>query len=207
MLDPTLTSALTASAETALNRLLDYDPATRARLQKLQGRSLAVEISELKLCLCAYFETDGVRISTIAEQPDTTLSGSLPALLRLAQSDRATLADSGVRVRGDMDLLIAVRAIVNDMELDWEQAISDRFGDLAGHQLAAGIRSQWHWLREREASGRRLVGEFLTEELRAIPGALELQHFSQQVDDLRLDCDRLQARVQRLRRAISDRDN
>lgn len=206
-LDPTLVSAAGASLEAAINKILQYDPATRQRVQQLQGRSLSVEITEFGASICVLFEADRVGISAFADNPDTRLKGSLPALIRLARSENTNLAEAGVSASGDIELLVAVRRIISDLEFDWEEAINDRLGDLTGHQLAQGVRGQLQWLRERGNAGRRLLGEFLTEELRAVPSAAELQYFNDQVDDLRLECDRLQARVQRLSQVLAERGN
>ncbi|MBR9909842.1 MAG: hypothetical protein GYB33_05755 [Gammaproteobacteria bacterium] len=204
MIDPTLISAATATLEAAIDKALRYDPATRQRLQQLAGKSLAIELTELQLTLGVYFEEQGIALSTHIEEPSTRLKGSLPALLLIARDPGTSLAQAGVEAEGDTSVLLAVRDIGSDLELDWEEALNDWLGDVAGHQLAQVLRGQVNWLRERANSGRRLVGEFLTEELRAVPSPSELQHFSEQVDQLRLASDRLQARFDRLRDLLSN---
>lgn len=201
MVDPTLSAAATASLEAAINKALRYDPATRLRCQALAGKSLAVEIAlgGKKLPLCCHFEADSIRISGNIDNPTTCLRGSLAGLLMLATSDRVNLAEANVAAWGSTALLADIKSIASDLDLDWEEAINDWLGDVAGHQLAEQARSQFRWIKERGQSGKRLMSEFLTEELRAIPSAPELKQFSEQVDDLRLASDRLLARFQRLR--------
>ncbi|GAB3104913.1 hypothetical protein G8770_21285 [Aestuariicella hydrocarbonica] len=202
MVDPTLSAAATASLEAAINKALHYDPATRLRLQALSGKSLAVELHEPlsgnKIPLCCHFDDDAIRISTHIDNPTTCLRGTLPGLLMLATSDRVNLADANVEAWGNTALLADIKTIASELDLDWEEAINEWLGDVAGHQLAEKARRQFRWLKARGQNGKRLLSEFLTEELRAIPSAAELQQFSAQVDDLRLAADRIQARVERL---------
>ncbi len=199
MLDPTISAAATASLEAVINKALQYDPATRRRLQALAGKSLALEASEPRLVLCVHFDSDRVRIGSHIDNPTTCLRGSLSGLLQLATSERVNLADSQVEAWGNTALLADIKTIARDLDLDWEEAINDWLGDVLGHQLAEQLRCRMDWLKARGQSGKRLLGEFLTEELRAVPAAAELRTFSDQVDQLRLAADRLEARLQRLR--------
>ncbi|WP_439133767.1 ubiquinone biosynthesis accessory factor UbiJ [Pseudomaricurvus sp.] len=201
MVDPTLSAAATASLEAAINKALRYDPASRLRCQALAGKSLAIEIALAgkHFPLCCHFEEDGIRISANIDDPTTCLRGSLPGLLVLATSERVNLAEANVEAWGNTALLADIKSIASDLDLDWEEAINEWLGDVAGHQLAEKARSQFRWIKERGQSGKRLMSEFLTEELRAIPSAAELQHFNDQVDALRLASDRLLARFERLR--------
>lgn len=203
MVDPTLSAAATASLEAAINKALHYDPATRLRCQALAGKSLAIEmaLAGKKIPLCCHFEDDGIGISANVDDPTTCLRGSLPGLLMLATSDGVNLSEANVEAWGNTALLADIKQIAGDLDLDWEEAINDWLGDVAGHQLAEQARRQFRWLRDRGQSGKRLLSEFLTEELRAIPSATELKGFSDQVDNLRLASDRLLARFERLRAA------
>lgn len=205
MLDPTLISAANSALETAINKALQYDPATKRRLTELAGQSLAVSVKELNLNLCVHFDVEGVRLSAFTDNPTTRLRGSLPGLLKLAVIEKVTPREANIEVWGDSGLLIQIKSILSELELDWEEVLVDGLGDVAGHQLAVFLRKQVDWLRDREASARRLASEFLTEELRAVPTATELEHFSQQVDQLRLAADRLTARFEKLQQSLSSK--
>ncbi|NIB39359.1 hypothetical protein HBA55_07170 [Pseudomaricurvus alkylphenolicus] len=208
MIDPTLKAAAGASLETVVNKALEYDPATRSRLRALAGKSLGVDIRELGLSLCFHFDTEGVRISHLEDddfEPSTRLCGSLPGLVMLATSEKVNLADSNVEAWGNTALLADIKSIAKELELDWEEAINDWLGDIAGHSLAQRLRGQLGWLRRRGETGRRLLSEFLTEEFRAVPSGPEIKHFNEQVDQLRLAADRLGARFERLKQKITQR--
>jgi len=203
MIDPTISTAATAGLEATINKALQYDPATRLKLQALTGKSLAVEISELNLLLCVHFETDIVRLSSNGDGSTTRLVGSLPGLINLALSERVNLADSDVQAWGNTALLADIKVIASDLDLDWEEAINDWLGDILGHQVAEKLRFQFGWLKQRSKAGKRLFSEFITEELRAVPSGSEVRDFNEQVDNLRLAADRASARFERLKQKFS----
>lgn len=203
MIDPTITTAATASLEATINKALQYDPATRYKLQDLAGKSLAIEVTELKLLLCVHFDADMIRLSSNADDATTRLVGSLPGLINLAMSERVNLADSDVQAWGNTALLADIKVIASDLELDWEEAINEWLGDLLGHQVAEKLRFQFGWLKQRSKSGKRLISEFITEELRAVPSEAEVKYFSDQVDHLRLATDRISARFELLKQKLT----
>lgn len=201
MADPTLISAACTALEGLIRKTLDYDPATRRKLAALEGRVLAVEVRELDSTVYLLPDADGLRIQSYYEGEVTTrLRGSIPALLGLLGSERLNLKDSGVEVFGSTGLLISLQEIANTLDIDWEEALSQVVGDVAGPQSAALLRGVKDWMQGRQQTAEQRISEFLTEELKASPARPELEFFYQQVDELRLAADRLAARIDRLRK-------
>ncbi len=205
--DPTITTAVTAAIELALNSALDYDPGSRYALARLDGRVLMIESSAPNFRLYIQPRTDRVELHNHFDgEVSTQLRGPLPALLELALSDSSSLAGKGVEVIGSSALLSDLQRIATRLDIDWEEALSQLTGDLIGHQLAERIRTRARWLKARSASAQRLLSEFLTEELRSLPAKAELDDFYRQVDQLQLNGDRLEARLsQYLARRVADK--
>lgn len=200
MADPTFVSAACSAAEAVVRRALSYDPASRRALSELQGQVLAVELKELNTTFYLLPDDEGLRIQSFYDgNVDTRLRGTIPALLALLRSSRLNLKDSGVEVFGSTGLLISLQEIADKLDLDWEEALSQIFGDIAGPQGAAALRTLTGWFRERQGTAEQRLGEYLTEELKASPSRPELELFYRQVDELRLATDRLAARIERLR--------
>ncbi len=202
MFDPTILAAATATLETLINKALQYDPATRRALQAYTGKSLAVDIRELKTTLCFHLG-DEIMVTNQGKDATVRLQGSMPALIALAISDSTNLSDSNVTAWGNTALLADVKQLARNLDIDWEEAINQWLGDVAGHQLAEGLRRQLGWVNERRKNTERLLKEFLTEELRATPAQAELELFNSAVDQLYLKTDRLQARIERLHRSLT----
>lgn len=205
-MDTMLSTAALAGVEKLINNALRYDPGTRIALAKLTGQVLAIHLTSPMLTV--YFTPDdqGIRLMGHWEgEVHTHLRGSLPALMQLARSDTTSFANSGVEVTGNTGLLLDLQRLFKNLDIDWEEALSEIFGDLVGHQSANMIRSGANYARGRAGEIKRLFNEFLTEELQALPSKHELNHFYEDVDELRLRADRLTARVQQLLRSHQDK--
>lgn len=201
----TVTIAALASAEKMLNAALRYDPATRIGLAQLEGKILAVQITAPELNFFVMPMDDELRLMGNWEgDVDTRITGSLLALAQLSQTETHNLKDSGVTVMGDLSLLADMQRLMKNIDIDWEEMLSQFTGDIIGHQAAQLIRAKFGWAKERAQSAQRLTGEFLTEELKALPGKPELEDFYRQVDDLRLAVDRAAARVEKILREKSN---
>ena len=195
----TLTIAALASAEKMLNTALRYDPATRIGLAQLEGRILALQITAPALTVFVMPMDDELRLMGHWDgDVDTRITGSLLALAQLSQTEIHNLKNSGVTVMGDLALLADLQRLVKNLDIDWEEMLSQFTGDIIGHQTAQLIRAKVGWAKDRVRSGQRLASEFLTEELKTLPGKPELDDFYRQVDDLRLAVDRATARVEKL---------
>jgi ubiquinone biosynthesis protein UbiJ len=195
----TLTIAALASAEKMINAALRYDPATRIGLTQLEGKIIALQITTPGITIFMMPMDDELRLmSSWDGDADTRITGSLLALAQLSQTEIHNLKDSGVTVMGDLSLLADLQRLVKNLDIDWEEMLSQFTGDIIGHQTAQLIRAKLSWAKDRAKSGQRLTSEFLTEELKTLPGKAELNDFYQQVDDLRLAVDRAAARVEKL---------
>lgn len=198
-MDATLKTAALAALETVIARALQYDPGTRFALGRLHGQVLAVQLTQPKLLMYVHPEPDRLRLSGYYEGEVTThLRGSLPAMIKLATANSSSFAGSGVEVFGNTGLLVELQGLLKQLDIDWEAAISQFAGDIAGPQIARGIRQILGYSIRQGKSASRLGAEYLTEELQILPSRRELELFYDDVDQLRLYTDRLEARLQRL---------
>ena len=201
MTDPTAPGALTAALEKLINTALKYDPGTRSALVKLAGRVLALESSfpSLTFYLCPQpVDSDlSLRVQAFCELPeDTRLKGSLPALLALALGRQHSLANSGVEVSGSASLLSDFQDVMNQVDIDWEEAVNAALGVTVGHQFSEILRGQLRWVGSGLDKAQDFIGDYLTEELRTTPAKAELNAFYSNVDELRSNADRIAAKVQ-----------
>lgn len=206
----TLTIAALASAEKMINAALRYDPATRIGLAQLEGKIIALQITTPGITIFVMPMDDELRLMGNWDgDVDTRISGSLLALAQLSQTEIHNLKDSGVTVMGDLSLLADMQRLVKNLDIDWEEMLSQFTGDIIGHQTAQLIRAKLSWAKDRAKNGQRLTSEFLTEELRTLPGKAELNDFYQQIDELRLAVDRAAARVEAItyRKNIKEKSN
>lgn len=195
---------LATALETTINGALRLDPVTRERLSALYGRVIAVAPSGLGLTFYLQPGPGGVRVLTdYAHAPDLVLRGDPLGLLALARGRRPT--STAVEFDGDAQLGRDMQELLASLDIDWEEALARIIGDLPAHQAGNLARSGRRW-GERSVTSLLLdVSEYLKYERRLLPPAHAVRNFSDEVDRLRDDTARLEARVQRLAHRFQSR--
>ncbi|AJE20146.1 ubiquinone biosynthesis accessory factor UbiJ [Azotobacter chroococcum] len=205
-----LGTALLASAEHALNRLLRLDGTAQPRLARLGGRVIAVRCTAPELTLHILPNADGLRLASHWQgEADCTLHAPAASLLRLAVSRQKTaiLHSPEVRLEGDSASLLALAGILEDLELDWEYELSRWLGPVATQLFAGSLQHATRWSGQSLASLRQDLADYLGEESSTLVGRHEAEARFAEVDDLRLALDRLEARLARLAHPQEPRDN
>ena len=191
-----------------VNGILATDDGSRARLEGMAGKRLAVVLEGTGVEVALLFEADAVRLDRwdSSEQPATAVvRGSPAALLALARDPLG--GGDRVSFSGDLGFVRDVRRLLADLDLDLEEQLSGIVGDDLAHHLGATGRRLQRWLEDARRAVASGVAEYLTEERRLLPSEAEAEIFLSAVDDLREDADRLEARLRRLERRLGQRRN
>ncbi|PVY75984.1 ubiquinone biosynthesis protein UbiJ [Tamilnaduibacter salinus] len=192
---PTLLSA----AETALNRALALDPAGRRALLAALSGPVTVTVNTIGITVTLTRSGDRIGVgSQPAEDASLTLSGGPMAFVTLALGDDAVFSDGRLTVDGDVGQAHALQRALLQLDPDWEAALAERIGELPAHFLGQRVRSALRWQRQAMASITASLEEYLHEETRALPGRRELSATFEDIDQMALRTDRLEARIQRL---------
>ena len=195
-----------ASLQTALNAALRLDPETRSRLAALEGRIIAIELRGLGLILYLTPDAAGIRVRDRPPgEPAVRIRGTPLALARHWR-DVGT-AGGGIAIEGDTAVARELQTALARLEIDWEEQLSHRVGDVAAYQAGRWWRAARSWGRRSADTLRADGGEYLQRELRLLPPPVEVEHFLAAVDGLREDADRLTARIERLRRRLAAGDS
>ncbi|MGD2112444.1 MAG: SCP2 sterol-binding domain-containing protein [Gammaproteobacteria bacterium] len=196
-----LPAGLIRALESAANAWMGLDPDNRAHMAALEGRCIGIEFTGLNLQLYLYPDGHGIRISDSHDGPaDTVLHGSPLALARLGIGGKTgkPLFTGEVTISGDVETGQTFKAILDDMDIDWEEHLSRLTGDAVAHQLGNAARRAGRVLHHGRRTLERDIGEYLKEELQLLPARTEIENFGADVARLRTDTDRLAARIQRL---------
>ncbi len=76
-------------------------------------------------------------------------------------------------------------------------------GDIVGPLATNHIRTSTQWAKAQVEEQKRLVGEYLSEELHVAPSQVEANAFYDEIDTIKLKVDRLGARIQALGSTIN----
>ncbi|MBA3731330.1 MAG: hypothetical protein H0W93_02955 [Gammaproteobacteria bacterium] len=137
-----------------------------------------------------------------AFEPDTVIRGSPLALTRAGASNAASvgLPGEGVEIRGDAETARIFQSVLASVEIDWEEWLAERIGDIPAHQAGNAARGLMTGVTGALDKLRMNVSEYLQEEARVVPTRIEIEQFLDEIDLLRGEVDRLEARVERLAR-------
>jgi ubiquinone biosynthesis protein UbiJ len=197
---------IAALLERAVNAYLQVDPEAAGRLRAVSGKRIALELHGIDVMLLVWPHEDRIQITTYVDaEPDVVISGSLLSLARLARSSNAigAIAGEDVQIRGDAEVARLFHEALAAVEIDWEEWLAARVGDVPAHQMGNVFRGLTAGLSGSIDRLRMDVSEYLQEETRIVPTRVEIEQFIDAVDLLRVDVDRIEARLERLVAASS----
>jgi ubiquinone biosynthesis protein UbiJ len=199
--------AVLAVIEQALNHYLALDPEGAAAFTPLEGRIIAIELKDF-----------GTRITIIPSagqlqlfggydaEPDCLIRGTPLALARMGMAERkeTQIIKGEVEISGDTTLAQAFSRALAGLDVDWEEQLARIIGDPFAHQVGNQVRAAAQWGRKASASLTADLQEYLQEEARLLPTRYEIDAFLAQVDTLRDDIERAEARIERISRQLAD---
>lgn len=186
----------------AINCALALDEDMPSKIKPLEGKVLEVVINPLNVCFFLNFHQGAVRLLAYYEGiPDTVIHSSPLGLIRLSllpASKLRSVFNDNIRISGDVELGQQVKALFDNIDIDWEGHLSHFTGDVVAHQIGSWVRGGCAFNRRLMSSLKRSMTEYLQEERRLVPSTQEMQDFFQDVDDLGLRLERLIAHFNQL---------
>ena len=189
-----------------LNRNIRETTPARELCDRLDGKTIAVRVRDTALAMYFKISDQLIVLATDSDsEPDVVITGSLLTLARMLvpSGDSATPAEGALRdgsldLTGDAETAQDFQDLLAYAKPDIEEELSTVIGDVASHRLGELVRGFGNWARDPRSTMGTNVREFLQEESGDLPSRYEVQRFTQQVDSLRDDVARLEARLNRL---------
>ena len=208
IVSPTIHTAGLAGLEFAINQALSLDPATQIKLSQLKGHVFHLAFTSPELDF--YLIPGDKDISLYGIYPydaDTKLCGSANEFIKLATANDPAnaLINGELELHGDSNALIALQKIGQQLDLDWEAPLADLFGDVVGHQIGKTIRSGFKFANQAFKNFKRQTEEYIKEESDLLPPKWQIESFYDDVTQLKMRTERLEARINKLRQTIASR--
>ena len=192
-------SAVTAIVESGLNRALELDPAGKRALMSALTGPVQFSLETVGLTLVLQQAGDRVQVtSQSAESPALILSGRPMAFAALATGDDQVFKEGRIQVSGDTALAHQFQRAIDQLNPDWEAAMAAYIGDVPAHFIGQRVRGTVRWSRRAFASLNDNLEEYIHEESRSLPGRRELEATFEDIDQLSLRAERLDARIRQL---------
>lgn len=187
--------------EKLINDVLVRDPDLQRDISTMAGKVMAIEFSGPDLSVYILPGTGKLELQTdYAGETDVRIKGTPLALLKMAQQKgkQPTTFTGDVVISGDLALGQHLQQMIARLELDWEELLSLKVGDVAAHQIGNGVRAFNRWAQDSQQNLEQTLAEYLRIEARLTPSRYEIESFMNAVEDLRSDVDRLEQRINRL---------
>ena len=200
----------TALMQMTFDAALDGNDEAQALCARLDGKTIAIEFSEFgsgtnSAPLFLRPRRGGIDILNAWQGgADVTLRGSIPALLFSRFKKEGSGMPKGVNVAGDAETGQKFQRLIDTLDIDWEEKLSQFIGDSAAHQVGSLLRGFRDFTRQSAERFGDNLREYLQEETEDLPRRREVNAFLDDVDVLREDVDRLEARLQRAFRRASN---
>ena len=176
-------SGILAIAEIGGNKILNLDDRLLPACESLQGKCIAIEITDLQITIYCHPGNWGIRLSAQApaREVDATISGRIMALINLASNDDkvSTSIQEKVVMNGDIRVAQQLQSILSDIDIDWEEWLAQYTGDVAAVQISKQLRGIHHWLKQSADSLMQSGSEYLREESQMSPTGVEFERFSE----------------------------
>jgi ubiquinone biosynthesis protein UbiJ len=161
---------------------------------------VAINVSNTGLAAWFIVSDDAVNITgNCDDEPDVIVTGSLFTLASMAgQSGAEAIRDGSLELSGDARKAQQFQRLLSLAKPDIEEELSNVVGDVAAHRLGEIARGVGRWSRDARTTMGANIREYLQEESGDVPSRDEVERFAADVDTLRDDVERAEARLNRL---------
>ena len=181
----------------SFNRYLDCDLERAQALENIDDKILSITIKEANFTLIMQVQNARFFEADLSQQIDASIIVSMHVLSGKmgGQDQNQLLKDGIIEIQGDSHVASVFNKVMNEIEIDWQDVISKYTGDIVAHQITTGAKSVASVLRRLGDNLRLDVRDYLQDDLQIAVTESEVEHFVEQVDDLRARTDRLEARL------------
>ena len=184
------------SAEKMVNKLLSLDEETLDALATLEGDVVEIGVLNTDIRLFILPSARGLALkSKYEDKADVSIKGTPDALLGMITAER--VGAGNVEIIGNVGLAHKLQSTLKNMDIDWEEYLSQIIGDIAAHKVGNFVRD----ISQLAKASARTIGmdisEYLRYEKEALLDQSELDEFNHAVDKVRNDVERIQKRIER----------
>lgn len=189
-----LNNLLCSLLETGVNQLHQLDSSATLKRKQLNGTIIGVSLQEINWPL--FFIISDQQIDVLSKfegSPDCFIRVSVGALAKLQDNHQlTTLIKTGqLEVEGDIQLVQQFAQLLTDMDIDWEEHLSKKVGDVIAHKFCYHAKQIHQGTFKQLEKVEKQTALYVTEEIKAAPSALEVAYFCEQINSLQTQTEQL----------------
>ena len=189
--------------EPLINNLLKDDASAKEKLNKLNGKSFAVQLTNLSIQLKLSVNNHKLMLSNNIESADCKVVTTSDQLKQLSDASQLTklIKQDKLELEGDLAIAQAFSGLLMDNDINWQNALAKYVGDGMAYRIVEKAENLATLFRNKSTDANYTMSSLLTDELKVAPTEQEVSLFSNQVDALSAQVDRLSAQLTQLRKA------
>ena len=186
--------------ELASNKTLEHDPQTRARLVKLQGKTMALHIKTIDQSLAITSRPEGLEFSSVMpDHVDVTLKATLGAMFKITRDgiEDAELEPGELEIIGDPIIGQRFAMVMSELDIDWQGLLTEQIGDGPASAVTSAAGHAKEFAKTSQTHLKALLNDIIKTELNVVVDKQQVDQFLDDVDTLRADVDRIEAKIKR----------
>lgn len=192
---------IAAIIQKAINRYILLDPESKMRLRALQGNVVTVEFLKIGFIFQLIFLDETIQLKCDDfVKANVHIKGTplTMAHMILTRGDRKHFFADDVSMEGNLEIGQQILDLFDQLEIDWEEYLSHWVGDVSAHQIGRFVKRVRTLQQRTYDTLLQNVNEFAHEEIDMFPSPEALKDFFNDVDLLRMDVDRMEARIRKV---------
>lgn len=187
------------------NQVLNLEPEQRTAFASLSGHSLQIVLLPIEFPIALYFTDKAIDIQLppkplVDDAVDCTVNVALSALDKIRDTSQLTalIKADKLDIQGDLGILQKLNTAMQQVSLNWASVLTPVFGETLTLQLLNFHEARLAEFKQHVEAVQITLAEGLIEEKKLIAPAIFVADFCDEVSQVRIDTDRLQARITRL---------
>ncbi|NQZ21401.1 MAG: SCP2 sterol-binding domain-containing protein [Colwellia sp.] len=197
--------ALCSAIEFAVNQALALNIHGVKTLTVLEQKTFTMQLTELGFPLSFSVNDNKVLVTSLTERSDCTVQTSIKTLLALKKQQQITelIKQEKLNVIGDLKVAQQFANIAESLEIDWQSEIAKHIGDIPTYKLSqfgSSLVKKFNFVTQQIQAD---ASEWLVHEKRLVVTASQINHFSQQVNELMSQTNDVAKRIEKLSNTIA----
>lgn len=184
--------------ELAGNKTLEHDPQSLARLAKLQGKTMTLNIKTIGQSISVTPQLEGLEFShTVPEKVDVTLSVTIPAMIKISRDgmDNAELDSGELEIMGDPIVGQRFAQVIAELDIDWHGLLAEHIGESPAKAVTFAAGQAKSFADDSRLKFKEFLNTLIKDDMRLVADKDSVESFLDDVDTVRADTDRLMARL------------
>lgn len=197
-------SLVNATIETTLNKLISLGHDSDAALDALSGHVIHIQLNEYKEPLFFYIANRRIEVLGSYEgEASVTLGLGIDTLIALKNKQNISelIKREQLVIDGDIKVLQRFADLLTDLDIDWAEHLSAYTGDVLAHRLSNNAKKLATAVQAQSVNSKHALADYLKHEAKLTISPLEFIHFSDQVESLSQQVEKIAQTISQLEKS------